>query len=135
MHRNIILSEIEQQVSHVKDVSKDEATLSEKREDRVDYSYNDDGAGVLPVQEIVLEVRQVVSETVKISVLYTKDQDQELSEIKLSQNDSRLVEILRNLLNDENSVNIVTPTGSISTADLSLQRVIVLFLLKSWQKF
>ena len=118
MHRNIILSEIEQQVSHVKDVSKDEATLSEKREDRVDYSYNDDGAGVLPVQEIVLEVRQVVSETVKISVLYTKDQDQELSEIKLSQNDSRLVEILRNLLNDENSVNIVTPTGSISTADL-----------------
>ena len=135
MQRNIILSEIEQQVSHVKDVSKHEATLSGKREDRVDYSYNDDGAGVLPVQETVREVRQVVSETVKISVLYTKDQDQELSEIKLSQNDSRLVEILRNLLNDENSVNIVTPTGSISTADLSLQRVIVLFLLKSWQKF
>ena len=118
MERNIILSEIEEQVSHVKDVSKHEATLSEKREDRVDYSYNDDGAGVLQLQETVREVRQVVSETVKISVLDTKDQDQELGEIKLSQNDSSLVEILRNLLNEENSVNIVTPTGSVSSADL-----------------
>ena len=29
-----------------------------------------------------------------------------------------MVEILRNLLNDENSVNVVTPSGSVSTADL-----------------
>ena len=36
----------------------------------------------------------------------------------MSQNDSSLVEILRSLLNDENSVNVVTPSGSISTADL-----------------
>ena len=48
----------------------------------------------------------------------TQDQDQELSEIKLSQNDSSLVEILRNFLNNENSVNVVTPSGTISTADL-----------------
>ena len=50
--------------------------------------------------------------------MVTQDQDQELSEIKLSQNDSSLVEILRKMLNDENSVNVVTPSGSISTADL-----------------
>ena len=66
----------------------------------------------------VREVRQDVSETVKISVLDTQDQGQELSEIKLSQNDSSLVEILRNFLNDENSVNVVTPSCSISAADL-----------------
>ena len=36
----------------------------------------------------------------------------------MSQNDSSLVEILRNLLNDKNSVNVVTPSGSISTYDL-----------------
>ena len=42
----------------------------------------------------------------------TQDQDQELSEIKLSQNDSSLVEILRTFLNDENSVNNVTPSGN-----------------------
>ena len=50
--------------------------------------------------------------------MVTQDQDQELSEIKLSQNDSSLVEILRKMLNDENSVNVVTPSGSISTVDL-----------------
>ena len=38
--------------------------------------------------------------------------------MKLSQNDSSLVETLRNLLNDENSLNVVTPSGSISTAGL-----------------
>ena len=43
LQRNIILSESEEQVSHVEDISKHEATLSEKREDQVDYSYNDDG--------------------------------------------------------------------------------------------
>ena len=36
----------------------------------------------------------------------------------MSQTDSSLVEILRNLLNDENSVNVVTPSVSNSTADL-----------------
>ena len=36
----------------------------------------------------------------------------------MSQNDSSLVEILRNRLNHENSVNVVTPSGSFSTADL-----------------
>ena len=36
----------------------------------------------------------------------------------MSQNDSSLVEILRNLLNDENSVKVVTPSCSIRTADL-----------------
>ena len=81
-------------------------------------------------------VRQGVSVAIAISALDTQDQDQELSEIKLSQNDSSLVEILRNLLHDENSVNVVTPSGSVSTADLvSLHRVTVLLLLKSRQKF
>ena len=81
-------------------------------------------------------VRQGVSVTIAISALDTQDQDQELSEIKLSQNDSSLVEILRNLLHDENSVNVVAPSGSVSTADLvSLHRVTVLLLLKSRQKF
>ena len=44
-----------------------------KREDRVDYSYKDDGVGVLLVQETIrdVRVRQGVSETVKISVLDT----------------------------------------------------------------
>ena len=97
--------------------------LSEKREDRVDYSYNDDGVGVLPVQETMREVKQGVIETAKISVSDKQDQDQELSKIKLSLNGSSLVEILRNHLNDKNSVNKVTPSGSISTADLvSTQR-------------
>ena len=41
-----------------------------------------------------------------------------MGEIKLSQNDSSLVEIFTNLLNDENSVNVLTHSGSISTADL-----------------
>ena len=108
------MSESEEQVS----LLKDEAALSEKREDRVDHSYNDDGVGFLPVQETICEVRQGVSETVKISVLDTQDQDQELSETKLSRNDSSLVGILRNRLNDENSINVLTPSGSISTADL-----------------
>ena len=118
LQRNTILSEREEQVSLVKDVNKHEAALTEKREDRVNYLYNDDGAGLLPTQETVPEVRQGVSETVKISILDTEDQDQVLSEIKLSQNDSSLVEILRNVLNYKNSVNVVTPSGSISTADL-----------------
>ena len=39
LQRNIILSESEGQVSPVKDVTKHKATLSEKREDCVDYSY------------------------------------------------------------------------------------------------
>ena len=102
LQRNIILSESEEQVAPVKDVTLHEVALSER-----DYSYNDDGVGILPVQETIHEVRQGVSETVKISVLDTQDEDQELSEIKLSQNDSSLVEILRNFLNDENSVNVV----------------------------
>ena len=92
--------------------------LSEKREDRADYSYNDDGVGVLPVQETMREVKQGVIETAKISVSDKQDQDQELRKIKLSLNGSSLVEILRNHLNDKNSVNKVTPSGSISTADL-----------------
>ena len=120
---NIILSESEEQVSHVEDISKHEATLSEKREDQVDYSYNDDGAWVLPVEETIREVREGFSETVNIRVLDTQDQGQELSKIKLSQNDSSSVEIHRNLLNDENSVNVVAPSSSISTTDLvSTQR-------------
>ena len=118
LQRNIILSESEGQVSPVKDVTKHKATLSEKREDCVDYSYNDDGVGVLPVKETFGEVRQGVSETVDISALDRQDQDQVLSEIALSQNDSSLVKILRNLLNDENSINVATPSGSISTDDL-----------------
>ena len=81
-------------------------------------------------------VRQGVSVTIAISVLHTQDQDQELSEIKLSQNDCSLVEILRNLLHDKNSVSVVTPSGSVSTADLvSVHRLTVLLLLKSRQKF
>ena len=123
LQRNIILSESEEQVSHVEDISKHEATLSEKREDQVDYSYNDDGAWVLPVEETIREVREGFSETVNIRVLDTQDQGQELSKIKLSQNDSSSVEIHRNLLNDENSVNVVAPSSSISTTDLvSTQR-------------
>ena len=78
------------------------STLSEKKEDRVNYSYKNDGVEVLPVQEKIREVRQGDSETVKISVLDTQDQDQKLREINLSPNDSSLVEILKNLLNDEN---------------------------------
>ena len=123
LQRNIILSESEEQVSHVEDISKHEATLSEKREDQVDYSYNDDGAWVLPVEETIREVREGFSETVNIRVLDAQDQGQELSKIKLSQNDSSSVEIHRNLLNDENSVNVVAPSSSISTTDLvSTQR-------------
>ena len=123
LQRNIILSESEEQVSHVEDISKHEATLSEKKEDQIDYSYNDDGAWVLPVEETIREVREGFSETVNIRVLDTQDQGQELSKIKLSQNDSSSVEIHRNLLNDENSVNVVAPSSSISTTDLvSTQR-------------
>ena len=66
--RYIILSESEEQVSLAKDVTKHEAALSEKMEDRLDYPYNDDGVGVSPAHETVCEVRQDVSETVKISV-------------------------------------------------------------------
>ena len=88
------MSESEEQVSLVKDVTKDQAALSEKREDHVDYSYNDDEVGDLPVQKVIREVRQGVSESVS------------------------LVEMLRSLLNDENSVNVIAPSGSISTADL-----------------
>ena len=44
-------------------------------------------------------------------------QDQELSEIKLSQNDSNLVEILRNILTDEISLSFCN-TYWLSTADL-----------------
>ena len=51
------MSESEEQVSLDKDVFKDETALSEKREDRVDHSYNDDGVGFLPVQETIREVR------------------------------------------------------------------------------
>ena len=64
------------------------------------------------MQETIREVRKG-SEAVKISILDTQDQDQELREIKFSQTDSCLVEILRNLLNNENSVKVVTPSGSI----------------------
>ena len=78
------------------------STFSEKKEDRVNYSYSNDGVEVLPVQDKIREVRQGDSETVKISVLDTQDQDQKLREINLSPNDSSLVEILKNLLNDEN---------------------------------
>ena len=78
------------------------STLSEKKEDRVNYSYSNDGVEVLPVQDKIREVRQGDSETVKISVLDTQDQDQKLREINLSPNDSSLVEMLKNLLNDEN---------------------------------
>ena len=53
----LFLSESEEQVSPIRDVAKHETTLSEKREDRVDYLYNNDGVGVLPVQETIREVR------------------------------------------------------------------------------
>ena len=53
----LFLSENEEQVSSIKDVAKHETTLSEKREDRVNYLYNDDGVGVLPVKETIREVR------------------------------------------------------------------------------
>ena len=100
LQQKIILIESEEQVFLVKDFFKDKAALSEKREDRVDHLYNDDRIGFSPVQETIREVRQGANETTKVSVLDTQDQDQELSEIKLSQNDSSLVEILRSLLND-----------------------------------
>ena len=74
LQRDIILSESEEQVSHVEDISKHEATLTEKREDQVDYSYNDDGVWVLPVEETIREVREGFSETVNIRVLDTQDQ-------------------------------------------------------------
>ena len=44
--------------------------------------------------------------------------DQELGKTKLSQNNSSLVDILTNLLNDENSVIILTPRSHISTTGL-----------------
>ena len=53
----LFLSESEEQVSPIRDVAKHETTLSENREDRVDYLYNNDGVGVLPVQETIREVR------------------------------------------------------------------------------
>ena len=129
LQRNVILSESKEQVSPVKNVTKHEATLSEKREDRVN-SCNDDGVGELPVQETIREIRKG-SETVKINILDTQDQDQELSELKLSQNDSSLVEILRNLLNDENSVHVVTPCGSIHFLKIhrSALRILTKYLL------
>ena len=53
LQRNTILSESEEQISLVKDVIKHEAALSEKKEDRLDYLYNNDGVGVLPAQETI----------------------------------------------------------------------------------
>ena len=53
----LFLSESEEQISPIKDVAKHETTLSEKRKDSVDYLHNDDGVGVLPVQETIREVR------------------------------------------------------------------------------
>ena len=53
----LFLSESEEQISPIKDVAKHETTLREKRKDSVDYLYNDDGVGVLPVQKIIREVR------------------------------------------------------------------------------
>ena len=85
--------------------------------------YNDDEVGNLPGQEIRCEVRQFIAETDKINIMDVQDGNQELTEIKLFENDSSLVEILRNLLNFKNSVNIVTFCGSISTADLASIRV------------
>ena len=44
--------------------------------------------------------------------------DQELGKTELSQNDSSLVDILANLLDDENSVTVLTVPPLISTTDL-----------------
>ena len=44
--------------------------------------------------------------------------DQEIGKTELSQNDSSLVDILANLLDDENSVTVLTPPPPISTTDL-----------------
>ena len=43
---------------------------------------------------------------------------QELGKTELSQNDSSLVDILANLLDDENSVTVLAPRPPISTTDL-----------------
>ena len=85
--------------------------------------YNDDEVGNLPAQEIRHEVRQCIAETDKINVMDAQDGNQELTEIKLFENDSSLVEILRNLLKFKKSVNVVTFCRSISTADLASIRV------------
>ena len=44
--------------------------------------------------------------------------DQEIGKTELSQNDSSLVDILANLLDDENSVTVLKPPPPISTTDL-----------------
>ena len=44
--------------------------------------------------------------------------DQELSKTELNQNDSNLIDILASLLNDENSVTVLTPQSPISTTGL-----------------
>ena len=49
------------------------------------------------------------------SVLVT---DQEIGKTELSQNDSSLVDILANLLDDENSVTVLTPLPPTSTTGL-----------------
>ena len=53
--------------------------------------YNDDEVGNLPAQEIRHEVRQCIAETDKINVMDAQDGNQELTEIKLFENDSSLV--------------------------------------------
>ena len=45
--------------------------------------------------------------------------DQEIGKTELSQNDSSLVDILANLLDNENSVTVLTPPPPISTTGLT----------------
>lgn len=49
--------------------------------------YNDDEVGNLPAQGIRHEVRQCIAETDKINVMDAQDGNQELTEIKLFEND------------------------------------------------
>ena len=44
--------------------------------------------------------------------------DQEIGKTELSQNDSSLVDILANLLDDENSVTVLTPLPPVNTTGL-----------------
>ena len=55
--------------------------------------------------------------------------DQEIGKTELSQSDSSLVDILANLLNDQNSVTVLTPWPTISTTGL-IHMVTALLVLK-----
>ena len=108
LEKSIILREGEGEVSSIKPIigqEKEEKTivktLAVKNGDKVKISKT----------EKARNERSIVGQCVLMA-------DQEIGKTELSQNDSSLVDILANILDDENLVTVLTPPPSISTTGL-----------------